>query len=162
MRFYFLNSLLFTQYPALQAFWISAIWINQGVYIRKNINNLRYAHDTTLMAETEKELKSPWREWERRVKAGLKLNIHKTKIMASGPITSCQTDAERSNQWHILFSWVPKSLQMVNAPIKMLAPWEKSYDKPGQHIKKQRHHFSAKGLYSQSYGFSSSQTYGCE
>ena len=54
----------------------------------RNINNLRYANDTTLMAESEEELKTSWWKWKRRVeKAGLKLNIQKTKIMASGPIT---------------------------------------------------------------------------
>ena len=61
-----------------------------GVKIsRRNINNLRYADDTTLMAVSEEELKSPWRGWKRTVeKVGLKLNILKTKIMASSPITS--------------------------------------------------------------------------
>ena len=59
----------------------------------RNINNLRYAGDTTLMAESEEELKSLWWKWKRRVKkAGLKLNIQKMKIMASGPITSWQID----------------------------------------------------------------------
>ena len=58
---------------------------------RRNINNLRYADDTTLMAESEEELKSPLIKWKRRVeKGGLKLNIQKTKIMASSPITSWQ------------------------------------------------------------------------
>ena len=57
---------------------------------RRNINNLRYADDTTLMAESE-ELKSPWWKWkEESEKVGLKLNIQKTKIIASGPITSCK------------------------------------------------------------------------
>ena len=57
-----------------------------------------------------------------------------------------------------LFSWAPKSLQMVTAAMKLkdTAPWKKSYDQPRQHIKKQRHYFANKGLYSQSYGFSSS------
>ena len=62
---------------------------------RKNINNLRYADDTTLMAESEDELKSLLvKVKEESEKVGLKFNIHKTKIMASGPITSCQTDEE--------------------------------------------------------------------
>ena len=61
----------------------------------RNINNLRYAHDTTLMAESEEELKSLLRKVkEQSEKVDLKLNIHKTKIMASGPITSCQIDGE--------------------------------------------------------------------
>ena len=62
---------------------------------RRNINNLRYADDTTLMAESEEELKSLlMKVKEESVKVGLKLNIQKTKIMASGPITSCQIDGE--------------------------------------------------------------------
>ena len=62
---------------------------------RRNINNLRYADDTTLMAESEEELKAAWRKWKRRVeKVGLKLNIQKTKIRASGPITSWEIDGE--------------------------------------------------------------------
>ena len=69
-------------------------WMNlqTGIKIaRRNINNLRYADDTTLMAETEEELKSPWMKVkEETEKVGLKLNIQKTKIMASGPITSWQ------------------------------------------------------------------------
>ena len=63
-------------------------------------------------------------------------------------------------QWQILFSWAPKSLQMLTAATKLkkktLAPWKTSYDKPRQCFKKQRHHFADKGLYSESYGFSSS------
>ena len=61
-------------------------------------------------------------------------------------------------QWHTLFSWAPKSLQMVTAAMKLktLAPWKKSYDKPRLHIKKQRHYFADKGPSSQSYSFSSS------
>ena len=58
-----------------------------------------------------------------------------------------------------LFSWAPKSLQIVTAPMKLLALWKKSYDKPRQHIKKQRHHFTNKGLHSQSYGFSSNRVW---
>ena len=63
----------------------------------------------------------------------------------------------------MLFSWAPKSLQMVTAPVKLKdTPWKKSYDKPRQHIKKQRHYFDDKGLSSQSYGFSSSHVWMCE
>ena len=61
---------------------------------RRNINNLRYAYDTTLMAESEEELKSLLKVKEESEKVGLKLNIQKTKIMASGPITSWQIDGE--------------------------------------------------------------------
>ena len=69
-----------------------------GVKIsQRNINNLRYADDTTLMAESEEELKSLLKVKEQREKVGLKLNIQKTKIMASGPITSWEIDGERGN-----------------------------------------------------------------
>ena len=81
----------------------------------RNINNLRYADDTTLMAEN-KELKTLLTKLtEKNEKVGLKLNIHKTKIMASSPIRSWQIDVEKWEQWQILFSWAPKSLQMVIA-----------------------------------------------
>ena len=67
---------------------------------------------------------------------------------------------KRWKQWETLFSWAPKSLQMVTAAMKLKdAPWKKSYDQPRQHIKKQRHYFANKGLYSQSYGFSSSHVW---
>ena len=77
---------------------------------RRNINNLRYADDTTLMAESEEELKSLLKVKEESEKVGLKLNIHKTKIMASGPITSWQINGETVTD---LSFWAPKSLQMV-------------------------------------------------
>ena len=77
---------------------------------RRNINNLRYADDTTLMAESEEELKSFLMKMkDKSEKASLKLNIQKTKIMASGPITSRQIDGETMKQWHTLFSGAPKS-----------------------------------------------------
>ena len=83
----------------------------------RNINNLRYADDTSLMAKSE-ELKSLWMKVkEESEKVGLKLNIQKTKIMASGPITSGQIDRENENM--TLFSWAPKSLQMVTAAMKL-------------------------------------------
>ena len=70
----------------------------------KNINNLRYADDTTLMSESEEEAKSTWWRWQRRVKkAGLKLNIQKTKIMAFGPITSWQIAGETMKTVKTLF-----------------------------------------------------------
>ena len=84
---------------------------------RRNINNLRYADDTTLMAESEKELKGLlMKVKEESEKVGLKLNIQKTKIMASGPITSWQTDGETVADF---ISWAPKSLQMVIAAMKL-------------------------------------------
>ena len=123
---------------------------------RRNINNLRYADDTTLMEESEEKLKSLLMKVKKQsLKAGLKLNIQKSKIMVSRSNTSWQMDHEKWKQWQILFSWTPKSLQLVTAAMKfkMLAPWKKSYDKSRQHIKKQRHHFANNGPYSQSYGF---------
>ena len=86
----------------------------------RNINNLRYADDTTLMAEIEEELKSLlMKVKEESEKVGVKLNIQKTKIMASGPITSWQIDGETVEQWQTLFFWTPKSLQMVTAAMKL-------------------------------------------
>ena len=86
----------------------------------RNINDLRYADDTTLMAESEEELKSLLMKIkEEGEKVGFKLNIQKTKIMASGPITSWQIDGEAlETQWLTLFWGSPKSLQMVTAAIK--------------------------------------------
>ena len=86
---------------------------------RKNINNLRYADDTTLMAESE-ELKSLlMKVKEESEKVGLKLNIQKTKIMASGPITSWQIDGETVETVSDFIFWAPKSLQMVTAAMKL-------------------------------------------
>ena len=91
-------------------------------------------------------------------KAGLKLHIQKTKIMASGPITSWQTDGKKWKQWQTLFLWALKSLQMVTAAMKWkdACSWKKNCDKPRYCIKKQRHHFADKGPSSHSYGFPSS------
>ena len=85
----------------------------------RNINNFRYADDTNLMAESEEELKSLlMKVKEESEKAGLKLNIRKTKIMASGPIISWQIDGETMETVTDFFSWAPKSLQMVTAAMK--------------------------------------------
>ena len=87
---------------------------------RRNINNLRYADDITLMAESEEELKSLlMKVKEESEKVVLKLNIQKTKIMASGPITSWQTDAETMETVTDFISWAPESLQMVTAAMKL-------------------------------------------
>ena len=87
---------------------------------RKNINNLRYADDTTFMAESEEELKSLLMKVKKESeKAGLKLNIQKTKIMVSGPITSWQIDGETMETVADFTFWAPKSLQMVNAAMKL-------------------------------------------
>ena len=84
------------------------------------INNLRYADNTTLMAESEEELKSLlMKVKEKSEKVGLKLNIQKTKIMASGPITSWQVDGETVETVSDFIFWAPKSLQMVIAAMKL-------------------------------------------
>ena len=108
---------------------------------RRNTNNLRYADDNTLLAESEEELKSfLMKVKEESKKAGLKLNIQKTKIMASSPITSWQIDGETIET--VTYSIFLGSKIIVDCDcshkIKMLAPWKKSYDKPRQHIEKQR------------------------
>ena len=89
----------------------------------------------------------------------LKLNIQKTKIMASGPITSWEIDGETvKTVSDFILAGAPKSLQMVTAAMKLkdTYPWKKNYNLPRQHIQKQRHFFANKGLSSQSYGFSTS------
>ena len=87
---------------------------------RRNINNLRYTDDTTLRSESEEELKSLLMiVKEESEKVGLKLSIQKTKIMASGPITSWEIDGKQWKQCQTLFFWAPKSLQMVTAAMKL-------------------------------------------
>ena len=125
----------------------------------RNNSNLRYAYDTTLMAESEEELKSLlMKVKEESEKVGLKLQ--KTKIMTSGPITSWEIDGSQWKQCQTLIFWAPKSLQMVTAAMKLKDAcsflWKKSYDQLRQHMKKQRHHFANKGPSSQGYGFTSS------
>ena len=86
----------------------------------RNINNLRYADDTTLMAESEEELKSLlMKVKEESKKVGLKLNIQKTKIMASGPITLWEIDGETVETVSDFIFWAPKLLQMVTAAMKL-------------------------------------------
>ena len=86
----------------------------------RNTNNLRYADDTTLMAESEEELKGLLiKGKEESEKVGLKLNIQKMKIMASGPITSWEIDGKQWKQWLTLIFGAPKSLQMVIAAMKL-------------------------------------------
>ena len=132
---------------------------------RRNINNLRCEDDITLMAEREEELKKLlMKVKEESEKAGLKLNIKKTKIMASGSIiTSWKMDGETMETVRDFILGTPKLLHMVTAATKLktLVPWKKSYDQPRQHIKKQRHYFANKGLYSQTMDFPV-VTYGCE
>ena len=86
----------------------------------RNISNLRVANDTILMAESEEELKSLLTEVKvESEKVGLKLNIQKTKIMASGPITSWEIEGKQWKQCQTLFFWAPKSLQMLTAAMKL-------------------------------------------
>ena len=93
------------------------VYINNWYYVK---NNLRYAYDTTLMAESEEELKSLLMNVkEDSEKVGLKLNIQKTKIMASGPITSWEIDGETVETVLDFIFWAPKSLQMVTAAMKL-------------------------------------------
>ena len=110
--------------PCLFNFYAESIMRNGGLeeaqagikIARRNTNNLRYADDTTLMAESEEELNSLLRKVkEEGEKVGLKLNIQKTKIMTSGPITSWQKDGDTMET---LLSWAPKSLQVVTAAMK--------------------------------------------
>ena len=111
--------------------------------VRRNINNLRYADDTTLMAESEEELKSLlMKVKEESQKAGLKLNIQKTKIMASGPITSWQIDGEIVETGQTLYTLAPKSLQMMTAAMKLkdTCSLKESYDQTRPCIKQQRHY----------------------
>ena len=124
----------------------------------RNINNLRYADDTTLMAESEEKLKSLlMKVKEESEKVGLKLNFQKTKIMASGPITSWQIDRETVTDFIFMGSKIIAD-DNCSHEIKrrLLLTWKESCDQPSQHIKKQRHDFANKVPSSQGYGFSSS------
>ena len=122
--------------------------------VGRNINKLRYADDTTLMAESEKLKSLLMKMKEKSEKVGLKLNIQKIKIIASSPITSWQIDGET----------IEKMTDFIFLGTKITADGDcshekKNYDKPRQHIKKQRHYFTEKGLYIQSYGFSGSHVW---
>ena len=130
--------------------------INTGLYdipavikiARRNINYLRYADDTTLMEESVEELKSLLiKVKEESEKVGLKLNIQKIKIMASGPIISWQKDGETVADF-ILGGCKITADGDCSHEIKRLTPWKESYDQPRQHIKKQRHYFANNGPYS--------------
>ena len=126
----------------------------------RNINNLRYADDTTLMTESEEELKSLLiKVKEESEKAGLKLSIQKTKIMASSPMISWQIDGEKmetATDFIFLHSKITEDGDCSHEIKRRLLLWKESYDQPRQQIKKQRHHFVNKGWYSQTNGFSSS------
>ena len=126
----------------------------------RNINNLRYADDTIVMEESEEELKSLlMKVKEESEKVGLKLNIQKTKFMASGPITSWQIDGETLETMRDFIlgdTKITADGDCSHEIKRCLLLGRKSYDQPRQHIKKQRHYFASKGPSSQSYGFSSS------
>ena len=97
---------------------------------RRNINNLRYADDTTLLAEIEDELKSLlMKVKEESEKVGLKLNIQKTKIVASGPITLWQIDVETESNFILGGSKITADGDCIHE-IKILTPWKDSYDQP--------------------------------
>ena len=119
----------------------------------KNIDNLRYADDTSLMEEN-KELKSLlMKVKEESEKPGLKLNIQKTKIMACSPITSWQIDRE-TMETVIDFTFLGFKITADGGRSSELkAPWKKSYDQPRQHVRKQRHYFADKCPSSQGYVF---------
>ena len=113
----------------------------------RNINNLRYADDTTLVTESKEELKNLlMKVEEENEKADLKLNIQKTKIMASIPIISCKQMGGKWKQWQTLFSWASKSLWTVTAAMKLkhACSLEENYDKPRGILKEQRYYFADK------------------
>ena len=125
----------------------------------REISTISYADDTTLTAGCEEELKGLLiREKEESEKAGLKLSIQKTKIMASSSITSWQVDGEKvETVTDFLFLGSKITADSVCChEIKRCLLLGRKTDKPRQHIKKQRHYFADKGSYSQSCGFSSS------
>ena len=124
-----------------------------------NINDLRYSYYTTLMAENEEELKNLLiRVKEESEKAGLKLNIQKTKIIASGPITSWQIEGgkvEIVTDFIFLGSKITANSDWSHEIKRCFLLGKKVITNLGSILKKQRYHFTGKGLYSQSYGFSS-------
>ena len=130
---------------------------------QRNINNLRYADDTTLMEKSEEEVKSfLMKVKEESEKVGLKLNSQKTKIMASGPITSWQIDGETVetvSDFIFLGSKITADDDCSHEIKRYLLLRKKSYDTLRQHIKKQRHYFADICLSSQSYGFSHSHVW---
>ena len=114
---------------------------------KKNINNLSYADDTTLMAESEEELKSLLMRVKKEWKSWLKTQHSKNDLF---PSLQGKQMGKKCKQWQTLFGGTTKSLWIVTAVMKLkeASPWKKSYDKPRQHIKKQRHHFANKSPYS--------------
>ena len=158
-------------YPAYLTYMQSTPWENAGLdeaqagirIVGRNIDNLRYADDTTLMVESEEELKSLLKKVkEESEKVDLKLSIQKTKIMASTPITSWQIDGETvktMRNFIFLGSRITADGDYSHEIKRHLLLLKKSYDQPRQHIKKQRHFFANKGLSSQGYGFTNSHVW---
>ena len=142
-------------------------WLDEaqvGIKIaRRNISNLRYADDTTLMAESEEELMSLLiKVKEESEKVGLKLNIQKTKIMASGPITSWKIDGETMEivrDFIFLGSQITADGDCSHKIKRCLFLGRKAMTNLDKHIKKQRHYFATQGLSSQCCGFSSSHVW---
>ena len=131
----------------------------------RNINNLRYADDTTVIEESEEELKRIlMKVKEESEKVGLKLNSQKTKIMASGPITSWEIDGETVetvSDFILGGSKITADGDCSHEIKRRFTPWKESYDQPREHIQKQRRYFANKGPSSQGYGFPVIM-YGCE
>ena len=164
-------------HPALFNFYAEYIIRNAGLeeaqagikIAGRNINNLRYADDTTVIAESEEELKSLlMKVKEQSEKVGLKLNIRKRR---SWHLVPSLHSKQVGKQCQTLLFWAPKSLKMVTAAMKLKDAYSlESYDQPRQHIQKQRHYFANKVPSSQGYGFSSGHVwrygyiymYGCE
>ena len=130
---------------------------------RRNINNLRYADDTTLMAESEEELKSLLMKVKvESEKVGLKLNIQKTKVMASGPINSWQIDGETMEtltDFILGGSKITADGDCSHEIKRRLLLGRKVITNLDKHIKKKRYYFANKRLSSQGYGFSSSHVW---
>ena len=132
----------------------------------RNINNHRYADNTTFMAEGEEEIKSfLMKVKEESEKAGLKINTQKMKIMACGPITSWKIEEEKLEtvtDFILGGSKITADGDCRHEIEKCLLFGKKRYDKPREHIKKQRHYFAKKDPYSQTYDFSSSHVQMCK
>ena len=129
---------------------------------RRNINNLRYADDTTLMAESKEKLKSLLMNVKESEKAGLKLNIQKTKIMAPSPITSWQIDGETVEtvtDFIVLGSKITEDGDYSHEIKRCLLLGRKVMKNLGSILKSKKNHFHSKSPYSQSYGFSSSHVW---
>ena len=128
----------------------------------RNINSLRYTDDTTLMAESKEELKSLLRKVKESEKAGLKINIHKMKIMASHPLTSWQVEGEVMEtvaEFIFLGSKITADGDCSHEIKRCLLLRRKAMTNLVSDMKKQRHYFADKCLYRQTYGFSSSHVW---